>query len=136
MTREELAGIRSSVLDALALFESVWRSTSAKKGNGAPSDAKVIVFALAIGERLKAASEKLHEAAVSLQATGPVRLDEDALLDVRATILDALAFLKTFRRGPDGEGGNGGHERRRVEKTALRVTKRLQASAKLLETLG
>ena len=84
-------------------FESIWRSTCARKGNGAPSDAEVIVFALAIAQRLKPASEKLHEAAVSLQTTGQVRFDEDALLDVRATILDALAFLKTFRRGPDGE---------------------------------
>ncbi len=59
-------------------------------------------------------------------------MDKNELLDVRAAILDALAFLKTFRRGPDGEGGNGGYERRRVEKTALRVTKRLQAAAKVL----
>ncbi len=132
MTREELAGIRSSVMDALALFESIWRSTCARKGNGAPSDAEVIVFALAIAQRLKPASEKLHEAAVSLQSTGQVRFDKDALLDVRATILDALAFLKTFRRGPDGEGGNGGIERRRAERTALRVTRRLRAVAAVL----
>ena len=130
MTREELAGIRSSVMDALALFESIWRSACARKGNGAPSDAEVIVLALAIAGRLQAAAEKLHEAAVSLQAAAPVRTD--ALLDVRATILDALAFLKTFRRGPDGEGGNGGIERRRAERTALRVTRRLRAVAAVL----
>ena len=47
-------------------------------------------------------------------------------------ILDALAFLETLRRGPDGEHGNGGHDRERVEKTAQRVTERLQAAAVIL----
>ncbi len=130
MTRQELAGTRSSIMDALALFESIWRSTCARKDNGEPSDAEVIVFALAIAERLKAASEKLHEAAAT---TWQVRFGKDALLDVRDTILVALAFLETFRRGPDREGGNGGMERRRVEKTAPRVTRRLRAVAARLD---
>ena len=35
-------------------------------------------------------------------------MDKSELLDIRAAILDALAFLETLRRGPDGEHGNGG----------------------------
>ena len=54
------------------------------------------------------------------------------LLEVRASILDALALLKTLKRGPDGGHGNGGHDRERVEKTAQRVTERLQAAAEVL----
>ena len=59
-------------------------------------------------------------------------MDKNELLDIRAAILDALAFLETLKRGPDGEHGNGGHDRERVEKTVQRVTERLQAAAKLL----
>ena len=59
-------------------------------------------------------------------------MNQDELLDIRAAILDALAFLETLRRGPDGEHGNGGHDRERVEKTAQRVTERLQAAAAVL----
>ncbi len=54
------------------------------------------------------------------------------LLEIRAAILDALAFLETLRRGPDGEHGNGGPDRERVETTAQRVTERLQAAAERL----
>ena len=59
-------------------------------------------------------------------------MDKNELLDIRRAILDALAFLETLRRGPDGEHGNGGHDRERVEKTAQRVTERLQAAAEKL----
>ena len=47
-------------------------------------------------------------------------------------MLDALALLETLRRGPDGEHGNGGHDRERVEKVAQDVTERLQAAAERL----
>ncbi len=43
-------------------------------------------------------------------------MDKDELLDIRAAILDALAFIETLRRGPDGEHDNGGHDRNRVER--------------------
>ncbi len=56
----------------------------------------------------------------------------DELLDIRRAVLDALAFLETLRRGPDGEHGNGGHDRERVEKVAQDVTERLQAAAERL----
>ncbi len=42
-------------------------------------------------------------------------MTKDDLLDIRRAVLDALAFLETLRRGPDGEHGNGGHDRERVE---------------------
>ncbi len=56
-------------------------------------------------------------------------MDESELLDIRRAILDALAFLETLRRGPDGEHGNGGHDRERFEKTSQRVTERLKRAA-------
>ena len=59
-------------------------------------------------------------------------MDKSDLLDIRAAILDALAFIETLRRGPDGEHGNGGHDRKRVRKTAQRVTERLQPAAEKL----
>ena len=59
-------------------------------------------------------------------------MDKSELLEIRAAILDVLAFIETLRRGPDGAHGNGGHDRERVEKTAQRVTERLQATAELL----
>ena len=34
-------------------------------------------------------------------------MDKSELLEIRAAILDALAFLETLRRGPDGELGSG-----------------------------
>ena len=51
-------------------------------------------------------------------------MNQDELLDIRRAVLDALAFLETLKRGPDGEHGNGGHDRERVEKVAPRVTER------------
>ncbi len=59
-------------------------------------------------------------------------MDKNERLEIRRAILDALAFIETLRRGPDGEHGNGGHERERVEKVAQRVTERLQAAAEML----
>ena len=59
-------------------------------------------------------------------------MDKNDLLDIRAAILDTLAFIETLRRGPDGEHGNGGMDRQRIEKTAQRVTERLQAAAEKL----
>ncbi len=59
-------------------------------------------------------------------------MDKSELLEIRAAILDSLALLETLKRGPDGEHGNGGHDRERVEKTAQRVTERLQAAAEAL----
>ena len=56
----------------------------------------------------------------------------DELLDIRAAVLDALAFLETLRRGADGEHGNGGHDRERVKKVAQDVTEGLQAAAEAL----
>ncbi len=51
-------------------------------------------------------------------------MTNDQLLDIRRAILDALAFIEMLRRGPDGEHGNGGMERERVEKVAQSVTER------------
>ena len=45
----------------------------------------------------------------------PLGNTKNELLDIRAAILDALALLETLRRGPDGEHGNGGHDRERIE---------------------
>ena len=59
-------------------------------------------------------------------------MDKNELLEIRRAILDALALLETLRRGPDGEGENGGMERERVEKVAQRVTERLQPAAEVL----
>ena len=59
-------------------------------------------------------------------------MHESELLDIRRAVLDALAFIETLRRGPDGEHGNGGHDRERVEKVAQDVTERLQAAAEVL----
>ena len=59
-------------------------------------------------------------------------MDKPELLAVRRAVLDALAFLETLRRGPDGAHGNGGHDRERAEKVAQDVTERLQAAAELL----
>ena len=59
-------------------------------------------------------------------------MDKPELLAVRRAVLDALAFLETLRRGPDGEHGNGGHDLERVEKVAQDVTEGLQAAAELL----
>ena len=130
MTKEELAGIRSSIMDAIALFESIWRGLDAnwrsldapKKGNGSPPAVRPRVSALSIVAQLKAAADKLSQ-----------QTDKEVLLETRAAILDALAYLEPLRRGPDGEGGNGGMERRRAEQTALRVTWRLRAAAERLE---
>ena len=59
-------------------------------------------------------------------------MDTSDLLDIRRAVLDALAFLELLKRGPDGEHGNGGHDRERVEKVAQDVTERLQAAAEAL----
>ncbi len=59
-------------------------------------------------------------------------IDKSDLLDICAAILDALAFLETLKRSPDGEHGNDGHDRERVEKTVHGVTERLQAAAAVL----
>ncbi len=59
-------------------------------------------------------------------------MNQDELLNIRAAILDALALIETLKRGPDGEHGNGGHDRERVEKVAQDVTERLQAAAEAL----
>ncbi len=113
MTKEELVGIRSSIMDAIALFESIWQGGS---DVGPRVSASIVV-------ELKAAADKLSRQ----------EMDKDVLLETRAVILDALAFLETLRRGPDEDGGNGGMERRRAEQMALRVTWRLRAAAARLD---
>ncbi len=59
-------------------------------------------------------------------------MNQDELLDIRRAVLDALALLETLKRTPDGEHGNGGHDRERVEKVAQDVTERLMAAAEAL----
>ncbi len=45
-------------------------------------------------------------------------MDKPDLLEIRGAILDALAFIETLRRGPDGEHGNGGMELQPLQDTA------------------
>ena len=73
------------------------------------------VSAMSIAVQLKAAADILSQ-----------DIDKEVVLETRAAILDALAFLETLERGPDEDGGL---ERRRAEQMALRVTWRLRAAA-------
>ena len=120
MDKDELLGIRASITDAIALFESIWQGASRP-------DVRPRVSAKSIVVQLKAAAEKLSQ-----------QIDKEVLLETRAAILDALAFLETLKRGPDEDGGKGGMERRRTEQMALRVSWWLRAAAERLreETTG
>ena len=56
-------------------------------------------------------------------------MDKAELIEVRASLLDALALLETLLRGPDGNEGNGGLESRRAMETTRRVCERIKDAA-------
>ena len=114
MTKEEVVRIRAGITDAITLFESIWQG-------GSPPDMRPRVSATSIAVQLKAAADRLSQ-----------DIDKEVVLETRAAILDALAFLETLERGPDEDGGDGGLERRRAEQMALRVTWRLRAASERL----